>query len=76
MNFQKATMKQWQLALFLVALLVFLIAYPYFHQLFPGKIAIVELFFALLMITGLSVLTHKKAILITASALAILVLSP
>lgn len=67
-------MKQWQLALFLVVLLFFLIAYPYFHKLFPEKIAVVELFFALIMLTGLSVLTHRKSILITASLLAVLVL--
>jgi cbb3-type cytochrome oxidase subunit 3 len=67
-------MKQWQLILFLMALLLFLIAYPYFHKMFPNQIAVVELFFALIMVGGLSVLTHRKSTLIITSLLAILVL--
>jgi len=32
---------------FLIAILMFLVAYPYFHQHYPHQIAIVGLFFSL-----------------------------
>jgi len=52
-----------RLPIFLLVLLLFLIAYPYLHHTYPKHIAIVELFFALIMISGVSLLTrHKKTL--------------
>lgn len=67
-------LKDLRLPVFLIALLFFLIAYPYFHFKFPDQIAVIELFFALLMITGVSLLINQKKLLIFMSILAVLIL--
>lgn len=59
---------------FLLALLLFLIVYPFVHQHYPRQIAITEAFFAAIMVTGVSLFFHKKYQLITATLLAMLVL--
>lgn len=66
--------KNIQLPIFLIVLLFFLIAYPYFHLKFPDQIAVVELFFAMLMIAGVSLLISHKKLLIFMSSLAVLIL--
>ena len=60
--------------LFLIALLFFFIVYPYFHLKFPEQIAIVEVFFAMLMVTGVSLLIDRRKMLVVMVALAILIL--
>lgn len=74
MHRNNPSFKTIQLPLFLTALLLFLIAYPYLHQAFPSQIAIVELFFALIMVSGISLLSNKKPALIIMVILAILIL--
>jgi len=66
--------KKIRFPLFLAALLIFLVFYPYFHVEFTDKIYVVELFFALLMITGVGLLVERKGLLLFMSILAILVL--
>lgn len=63
-----------RLPIFLIALLLFLVAYPYFHIKFPKQIAVVELFFAMLMLSGVSILVSQKKLLIFMSFIAILIL--
>jgi len=74
MSSMRTMIEKIRLPIFLIILLLFLVAYPYFHQRFPEQIAIVELFFALLMIAGLSLLVHRKSLLVFAAILAIIVL--
>lgn len=63
-----------RLPIFLCLLIIFLIFYPYLHQKFPGQIAILESFFALIMISGISLLINRKSLLIFMTILAILIL--
>lgn len=64
------SIKYFQLPLFLVSLLIFLILYPDLHQRFPDYIAIVELLFALLMISGVCLLSVSRLLLLLISVLA------
>ena len=70
----KSAFKQIRFPIFLIALLFFLIAYPYFHLKFPGQIALVEVFFAMLMVTGVSLLIDRRRLLVFMAFLAILIL--
>tara|TARA_R110000868_G_scaffold409836_3_gene696217 strand:- start:2353 stop:3027 length:675 start_codon:yes stop_codon:yes gene_type:complete len=49
-----------RLPIFLLMLTLFLVFYPYLHQQFPDQVAILEGFFFLLMLTGVSLLTEEK----------------
>lgn len=64
----------YSMGFFLLALLLFLIAYPYAHQHYPRQIAITEAFFAAIMVTGVSLFLHKRYQLIIAMSLALLIL--
>lgn len=72
MDFSKQTIR---LPLFLCILILFLIFYPYLHRQYPNQLALLEFFFALIMISGVSLLTQKKKILFIMIVLAILILS-
>lgn len=63
-----------KLPIFLLVLLLFLVAYPYLHLTYPQHIAIVEVFFALLMISGVSLLINKKKLLFIMIVLSVLIL--
>jgi len=67
--------KKVRLPAFLIILVLFLIAYPYLHQVFLDKIAIIEASFALLMISGISLLTERKRFLLFMVILAIVILA-
>lgn len=69
------SIKQMRLPAFLLVLLLFLIAYPYLHQKFPEQIAVVEVCFAFLMISGVSLLETRKKVLVFMFILAIMVLA-
>ena len=64
----------YSMGLFLLALLLFLIVYPYVHQHYPRQIAVTETFFAAIMLTGVSLFLHKSYQLIIATMLAVLIL--
>lgn len=61
--------------LFLVTLLLFLIIYPYLHQIYPEHILLTEGFFALLMLGGVSLFLQHKPTFILALFLALLILA-
>lgn len=63
-----------RLPIFLCLLILFLIFYPFLHQKFPGQIAILESFFALIMISGISLLINRKSLLIFMTILAFAIL--
>lgn len=63
-----------RLPIFLCLLIIFLIFYPYLHQKFPSHIAILESFFAIIMISGISLLINRKSLLVFMTTLAILIL--
>lgn len=74
MSQMRSIVQQIRFPVFLIALLFFLIAYPYFHLKFPEQIAIVEVFFAMLMVAGVSLLIDHRKLLVVMVIHAILIL--
>lgn len=74
MNRVTTVFKHLKFPIFLMTLLCFLIAYPFLHLKFPKQIAIVELFLAILMIVGVSLLIENKKTLIFMLTFAVLIL--
>ena len=74
MSQMRSIVQQIRFPVFLIALLFFLIAYPYFHLKFPEQIAIVEVFFAMLLVAGVSLLIDHRKLLVVMVIHAILIL--
>ena len=63
-----------RLPMFLLLLLLFLVFYPFVHQAYPQHLAVLEGFFLILMISGVSLLTHQKKLQFFMVLLAVLIL--
>lgn len=74
MNLMKLPAKNLRLPTFLAILLLFLTVYPYLHQKFTNQIAIIEVFFSFLLISGASLLVNNKKYLFIMIVLAATVL--
>ena len=74
MDKNKGVINSIRLPIFLCLLIMFLVFYPYLHQKFPEQIAILESFFTLIMISGISLLINRKSLLIFMLSLAACIL--
>lgn len=66
--------KHRRISIFLFSLLAFLTLYPYLHHKFPNQIAVVEFFFAILMISGVSLFNSKRKLLMIMGGLSSFIL--
>ena len=61
-----------RLLVFLITLLSLLIIFPFIHELYSGYLVIVELFFSILLIAGIYIVSTNKQLLTVAVLLAML----